>query len=233
MKLLRRLGMLFLVMGLFAWALFGGEGKVSGPEPSVHIRSAQAVHQADGTYQVRVLLTTDATVHPGEALEISVSCADQRQSLPLTADTAGEVHSLEFSLSEQPEEVRAAVGRSEGEPLGADTAAPVDGDRRLILQGAAPGAVYRLCLVAELWQVLSCPLELCPDPEAATVAPDSPGATLTADSEGNASLNLTRAGLPDGLYLLEGEGKSQYVCLPRVDASGELLSSVVTVSGNS
>lgn len=226
MKKLGRMGTLLLAAGLFAWVLLGGNPSERRREPSVHIRSAEGVRQENGTYRIYVTLTAETTVNRGEQTELTVFCGDEHQSILLTRDAAAEVHSLEFRSEVQPEAVRAVLEGAE------DAVSPVDGERVLTIQGGTPGAQYELKLVAELWQVFSCPMELCPEPERAIVPSDSPGAFLEMDSGGYAVLNLTQVGLPDGLYLLKGEGEVRYVCLPRVDAAGDLLGSTVTIAVN-
>ena len=48
--------------------------------------------------------------------------------------------------------------------------------------------------------------------------------------DGTAICNFSQKGLADGLYLAVGEEETFYLCLPQVDASGELLSSMVSFS---
>lgn len=217
MKLLRWLGMLLMTVGLFVWVL-AGDGK-RGPEPVVHIYSAEAWRQQDGFCHVRMTFATESFC--GQR-DLTVYCGEESRRLPLNGENAGEVHTLEFLVAEQPEEIRAALDGA------GEAAAPVDGERQLVVRASA-GAVFQLQLVAPLWKVLSCPEEIAAEAEREVLISDSPRVTLTADGTGRAYLNLTRSGLPDGLYLLTGEGQARYVCVPEVDASGELLGSTVTL----
>ena len=59
--------------------------------------------------------------------------------------------------------------------------------------------------------------------------PDRHAITLVADSEGTATCNFTREGLADGLYLAVGKEENFYLCLPRVDATGELIGSILRI----
>ena len=220
----------------------------SNPEPDeiyVYIRSARARHQDDGNRLVEVEFTTDTAQVLTEMRMVTVYCGKQNLTFALTEENQGDVHRVSFLTAEQPETVRIEIrahetqegllliSDGEGQLCGrAET--PVDGDRILLLSGACPGTTYQIYRIAELPELLSGELCLSENPtvkERETYAiPDRYAITLVADSEGTATCNFTREGFADGLYLAVGEEEDFYLCIPRVDTSGELIGSILRIS---
>ena len=240
---------------LFVWLLpgeTGGKAEISAPSTlwngnvNIHIRSADAVRQADGRYLVEVSFTTDTAEDPSDLLVVTVFGREQIVDFPLTEDNMGDVHKVCFTEAVQPEQIRVEIRAHQTEAdllllcdgdgqICGEAAAPVNGDRCLTISGAAAGAAYQIYWVAGLSDLLSGTVVLSLRPSAreleAYTADESYVTTMIADAYGNASCNFTQAGFADGVYLAVGEGKAFYVCLPSVEASGEFRSSAVTVCG--
>lgn len=86
-----------------------GPNAVTVSDNSLHIRSAQAEKQEDGTYRVTVIFTTNATYTPGDDLTVTVFCEDQHISFPLTGDNMEDTHNLTFENIVKPDEVRVEI----------------------------------------------------------------------------------------------------------------------------
>ena len=252
---LRLTSMVVLGVLLFAGLLPGKTPNRNGEEITVHrnpepeeiyitVRSAKARRQEEDNSLMEVEFTTDTAQKLTAMRMVTVFCGKQKLSFALTEDNQEDVHRVSFLAEEQPEMVRIEIRAhetqagllliSDGEgKLCGSAAAPVDGDRILQLSGARPGAEYQIYRIAELPELLSGELCLSENPtvkERETYAiPDRHAITLVADSEGTATCNFTREGFADGLYLAVGKEENFYLCLPRVDATGELISSILRV----
>ena len=245
-----------LVLGVLLLGLLPGKKQyreteeitvLRNPEPEeiyIYIRSAKTRHQDDGNSLVEVEFTTDTAQMLSEMRMLTVFCETQSLTFALTEENQGDVHSVSFVTAEQPETVRIEIRAHETQPglllisdgegqLCGYAEAPVDGDRILKLSGVRPGAEYQIYRIAELPELLSGELCLSENPtvkEQETYAvPDRHAVTLVADIDGTAICNFTREGLPDGLYLAVGEEDVFYLCLPRVDATGALISSILRI----
>ena len=253
---MRLAALVMLAVILFAGLLTGNRGKtvngeVTEPEKDppgeiyVYIRSAKAKHQTEGGYLVEVEFTTDTPDGLSGMRMVTVCCEKQQAAFSLTEDNLGDVHSVSFLTEQQPEtvtvEVRAhqteagllLISDGEGQLCGS-ASAPVNGDRILYLSGAKPCAAYQIYRIADLSDLLSGRIVVSSKPtvkEWETYGISANYATtLTTEADGTAVCNFTREGLEDGIYLAVGEGECFYVCLPKVDASGEFISSVVRIS---
>lgn len=251
-----RLGaMVMLVMILFA-GMIPGEPQtpdaeeatgsvVEEQEISVYIRKATAARQGAGGYLVEVEFTTHTPEKLTGMRMVMVFCGDQKSRLSLTEENQDAIHSSSFLLAEHPETVRVEVRShqteagllliSDGEGrLCGQASAPVDGDRLLYLEGGRPGASYGIYKIASLSELLSGMVALSERPtvkECQTYGvEENCVATLMVERDGTAFCNFSREGLEDGLYLVVGEGEAYYACIPQVDASGELRSSVTRLS---
>lgn len=219
---------------------------------SLHIRSAAAQLQPDGTYRVEVEFTTTTTCGPGDELTVTVFCGEMQRSLLLTEQNLEDVHRAVFSCEVCPEEIRVEInGYQQGMgvflfvpvdgntllagwddrvlPVHAEVTAFVAGDLVLDIRGEGPGEVeiYR---VAELWALLSGTVR------ADTANPDgykrdeNHVATLTTDENGHTAVNLSRCGYSEGVYLISGEDtglEDTFVCIPAPE--GEQWRYTVTV----
>ena len=218
------------------------------PEPEeiyITIRSAKARQLDDGNSLIEVEFSTDTAEILTEMRMVTVFSGNQKLTFALTADNQEEIHRVSFLAKEQPEPVwieiwahetqagMLLISDGEGQLCGR-TAAPVDGDRVLELSGACPGAAYQLYRIADLSELLSGELMLSEKPTVkeriAYAVPDRYATTVIADTDGKTVCNFTREGLEDGLYLAVGEDEDFYLCLPRVNASGELISSILRIS---
>lgn len=210
-------------------------------EVCIHICSAVALRQRDGRYLIEVTFTTDLTGELKEMWMVTVFCQEQRQTFSLTKDNQNDVHMVSFLTPAQPETVKVEVRYHQTEPglllmsdgegrLCAQTVAPVNGERILMLSGGEPGSAYTIYWVAELYELLSGMVILNLDPTAEDLdfygVKERYRITLIADDKGDAYCNFTAEGLADGVYLVTGEAGACYVCLPQVEASGEFRSSV-------
>lgn len=239
----------FLFVGLLSGET---ERKADIPVPSapwngnvnIHIRSANAQRQADGRYLVEVVFTTDTAEDPSDLLVATVFGREQTACFLLTEENREKVHEVRFTEAVQPEQVRVEVCAHETEAglllvtdddgqLCGEAIAPVDGDRVLALSGAAPGADYHFYRVAELGEFLSGTVKLSLRPTEQEITSyainDNHVLTVSAEADGTASANFSQARLADGVYLAVGEGNAFYVCLPQVEASGELRASSVRI----
>ncbi len=220
-------------------------GTYEQEEIFIYIRSANAQGRVDGGYLVEVEFTTDTAKSLTDMRMVTVFCGEQKSSFPLTEANLETVHRVNFVDVVQPETVRVEVRAhqteegllliSDGEgQLCGSASAPVNGDRILRLSGACPGASFQIYRIADLSDLLSGLVILSGKPtvkERDTYAiPDRYATTITAEADGTISCNFTREGLQDGIYLAVGEREAFYVCLPLVEASGELRSSVVRLS---
>ena len=211
----------------------------------IHIRSAEARYLDNGNSVIEVEFTTDTAKKLTGMRMVTVFCGNQKLRFALTEENQEDVHRVSFLAAEQPEwvwiEIRShetqagllLISDGEGQLRGS-ASAPVDGDRILYLSGSRPGAVYQIYRISELSELLSGELSLSEKPtvkERETYAvPERHATTVIADPDGTALCNFTREGLADGLYLAVGEGEDLYLCLPRVDASGELMGSILRLS---
>lgn len=211
----------------------------------IHVCSVDALRQRDGQYLVEVKLTLDSPGKPENMRMVTVFCGDQKRVFSLTKENFEDVHTVCFLAADQPETVRVEVRyhqteaglllMSEGEgQLCGEAIAPVNGDRILLLSGGVPDASYQIYQVAELYELLSGMVVLNLKPTARELntyaVRERYMTSLTVDEQGTACWNLTLEDVEDGVYLVTGEGEAHYVCLPQVDASGELISSVARLS---
>ena len=210
----------------------------------IHIRSAVARDQGNGTYSVEVVFTTDMAGELEGMRSVTVFGDAQQHSFFLDGDNLEEVHTVCFTESEQPERIRVEVRfhrteeglllMQEGEGvLCGEAEHPVDGDRFLRLSGGVPGEICGLYRVADLSEWLSGTVVLNWPPSVKERAQyairQRYAATVSLDKHGSGVLNFTREGLEDGLYLLEYGKMAMYICIPAVEASGTLCSSWVDV----
>ena len=86
-----------------------GPNAVTISDSALHIQSAEAEKQEDGTYRVTVIFTTNATYAAGDDLTVTVFCEDQSSSFPLTGENMGNIHSLVFDNVVKPDEVRVEI----------------------------------------------------------------------------------------------------------------------------
>lgn len=211
----------------------------------IHIREANAQRQTDGRYLVEVTFTTHAAYKLDNMRMVTVFCGEQSSTFPLTEDNLEDIHTVCITEAVQPESVRVEVRahRTEGGllliadgegQLCAEACAPVSGDRILLISGCRPEAVYEVYRVAELSDLLSgmVVLNLVPTAEELDTyaVPTRYMTSLTGNDKGAASCNFTMEGYDDGVYLIVGEKKACYVCVPQVEVSGAFRSSVVRLS---
>lgn len=207
----------------------------------IDIRSATAKRQTEGGYLVAVEFTTHAEKQLMGMRMVTVFCGEQKQGFPLTQENLDEIHRVCIAVQDQPGTVRVEVRAhqtegalmliSDGEGhLCGEAAAPVDGDRWLRLSGARPCGAYDIYRIAGLSELFSGMVALSERPtvkeQEAYAVPDRYALTLTAEADGSLLCNATRQGLGDGIYLAVGQGEYFYFCLPWVEASGQLISSV-------
>lgn len=86
-----------------------GPSAVAVSENSLHIQSAEADKQEDGTYQVTVTFTTNATWREGDDLTVTVFVEDQSSSFALTGNNMADTHSVTFQNILNPDEVRVEI----------------------------------------------------------------------------------------------------------------------------
>lgn len=86
-----------------------GPNAVTVSDNSLHIQSAEAEKQEDGTYQVTVNFTTNADYNAGDDLTVTVFCEDQHSSFPLTGENMENIHSAVFDNVVKPDEVRVEI----------------------------------------------------------------------------------------------------------------------------
>lgn len=86
-----------------------GPNSVTVSDSSLHIQSADAEKQEDGTYHVTVVFTTNADWNSGDDLTVTVFCGDQHNSFSLNGDNMGSVHSVHFEGIVKPDEVRVEI----------------------------------------------------------------------------------------------------------------------------
>lgn len=99
-------------------------------------------------------------------------------------------------------------------------------DRVLKLHAEEAGACYQVYAVADLLDVLFGVEKLSREPtpaeQEAYCVPENRVAELVTDEAAEAEINLTEAGLEDGVYLIAGQaGEGMYVCVPAPDPDGE------------
>ena len=248
--------MTMVVLGVLLLGLLPGKTQyreteeitvLRNPEPEeiyIYIRSAKARHQDDGNGLVEVEFTTDTAQVLTEMRMVTVYCGKQDLTFALTEENQGDVHRVSFLTAEQPETVRIEIRAHETQEglllisdgdgqLCGKAEAPVDGERILLLSGACPGTVYQIYRIAELPELMSGELRVSGEPTVKEregyAVPERHAVTLIADTDGNAACNFTREGLADGLYLAVGKEENFYLCLPRVDATGELIGSILRI----
>ena len=182
----------------------------------------------DGTYVVTVSFRLDMDIRADDGATVSVFCAGQSQKIRLTG--AG-VYQFTFrGLSERPEVRLVAEVPLQSQDqcvyTGVVTALSMDDYRKVddpyctevlvtpdrILdihkyEGEGiplPGIVFRIYRVAELSELEKIALSEKPTREDIRrySVPEALVATLTTDPDGFATLNLTEAGYPDGIYLV-------------------------------
>ncbi len=78
-------------------------------DSTIHIQSARAAAQENGTYQVTVEFTTTATWNAGDELTVTVFCENQNTGFPLTGENMEDTHIVTFANILQPEEVRVEI----------------------------------------------------------------------------------------------------------------------------
>ncbi len=86
-----------------------GPNALTVSDSTIHIQSAEAVVQEDGTYQVTVQFTTTATWNSGDELTVTVFCEDQNSSFALTGENMEKTHSVSFNNILKPDEVRVEI----------------------------------------------------------------------------------------------------------------------------
>lgn len=98
-------------------------------------------------------------------------------------------------------------------------------DRILRIHTDSADAVFEIYEVADLLDVLFGVVKISREPTAPERARYQTEshlvAAVAADKTGEAVLDLTAAGLEDGVYLVVGQGEPFYVCVPGADAEGD------------
>lgn len=191
-----------------------------------------AQQQADGTYQITVSYTIATAINEGDDLTLTATCADQVQTMPLSAGDG----SVTFTGLDHTPEVKLSIDGwekgydvylfdAEGDrtasqsmvgfdssllPVHAEVTAP---PRNLNItkttgqdEGKTPLAniQFDIYLAATMAQLESGEVVLSqiPTPAEIEAAKKNFVTTLTTDANGFASFNLSAAGWPDGVYMI-------------------------------
>lgn len=245
----------------------GPSSQVVSPASFINLNDPIFTDNGDGTYSVSVTTTVNVSMEPNDSLTLEATLGNMSESVSLKdgqethtlklSDVPASLYGQDVQLTISGYQTASDVflfdaldGRETSQAMvGMDDsqlpvyARVVAGESRVLniekttSSGVAlEGIIFDIYPVATLDEYLSGAKEL-PEPENCT-HPELADYTVITDKYGNASLNLTQHGLPDGVYLVVERQHPAivrpidpfYVILPATNVQGTGYDYAVTVS---